>query len=278
MEESRGMPWISASPAKPAASRATASLEFVTTVSARGIAPANAVVEHLTASECRFRTVVFFDHGDVIEFEFGIEPSVLVRGSVVSRTAKGPRFEYRMRLDRMSAKEIDLLAFAVTQSHRRQAIARSNQRTINKLPTTERLTRESVRVLAQFGIMYRTSKDDFKAGKAGDVSTGGLLMTCGDALVEGMPVELRFTLPSDGLKIYPEETLAIDIRTATVTRSRPDPRRRFEEVVIGARVVSQQPVGNGTYRYGLAFTSIDGFQQEEIARYTHASQRAKTRR
>jgi hypothetical protein len=272
------MPWISASPPKPAAPSATASLEFVTTVSARGIAPANAVVEHLTASECRFRTVVFFDHGDVVEFEFGIDPKVLVRGSVASRTAKGPRFEDRMRLDRMSAKEIDMLAFAVTQSHRRQAIARSNQRTIAKLPTTERLTRESVRVLAQFPIAYRTSKEDFKAAKAGDVSTGGLLMTCSHALVEGMPVELRFTLPCDVLKIYPEETVAIDLRTATVSRSRPDPRRRFEEMVVGARVVTHQAAGNGMHRYGIAFTSIDGFQQEEIARYAHASQRSKARR
>jgi hypothetical protein len=247
-------------------------------VSARGIAPANAVVEHLTASECRFRTVVFFDHGDVVEFEFGIEPSVLVRGSVASRVAKGPRFEYRMRLDRMSAKEIDLLAQAVTQSHRRQAIARSNQRTISKLPTTERLTRDSVRVLTQFQISYRTPKDDYKGAKAGNISSGGLLMQCSEALVEGMPVELRFTLPQDVLKIYPEETLAIDLRNGTATsRSLSDPRRRFEEMVIGARVVTGQAVGNGTYRYGLAFTSIDGYQQEEIARYTHAAQRAKNR-
>jgi hypothetical protein len=274
------MPWISTAPHKPAANAsAPASLEFVTMVSARGIAPANAVVEHLTASECRFRTVVFFDHGDVVEFEFGIAPSVLVRGSVVSRTAKGPRFEYRMRLDRMSAKEIDLLAFAVHENHRRAAVARSNQRTVANLPTTcERLTRSSVRVLAQFDIRYRTAKEDFKAAKAGDLSTGGLLMTCADALVDGMPIELRFTLPSDVLKIYPEETVAIDLRAATVTRSRPDPRRRFEEMVIGARVVTHQPVGNGTYRYGIAFTSIDGYQQEEIARYAHASQRAKNRR
>ncbi len=96
---------------------------------------------------------------------FGIEPACWFAAASLP-TAKGPRFEYRMRLDRMSAKEIDLLAFAVTQSHRRQAIARSNQRTINKLPTTERLTRESVRVLAQFAIMYRTSKEDFKPAKA----------------------------------------------------------------------------------------------------------------
>jgi hypothetical protein len=272
------MPWISAAPQNLATATTVASLEFVTTVSARGIAPANAVVEYLTASECRFRTVVFFDHADVVEFEFGIGPSLRVRGSVISRTAKGPRFEYRMRLDRMSAKEIDALAFSITQNHRRQSIAPTNRRAIQQLPTTERLTRESVRVLAQFPMLYRTAKEDFKPAKAGDVSAGGMLMTCGVALVEGMPLELRFTLPSDVLKIYPEETVAIDIRTSTVSRSRPDPRRSFEEMAIGARAVTHQPLGDGRYRYGLAFTGITGFQQEEIARYAHASQRSKGRR
>jgi c-di-GMP-binding flagellar brake protein YcgR len=133
-------------------------------------------------------------------------------------------------------------------------------------------------VLAQFQMLYRTAKEDFRPAKAGNVSSGGLLMTCAEALVEGMPVELRFTLPSDVLKVYPEETLAIDVRNATVKSSHSDPRRSFEEMVVGARVVTHQPVGNGTYRYGLAFTSIDGYQQEEIHRYTHAAQRSKNRR
>lgn len=274
------MPWISTTSAtKPTETvSAPASLEFATLVSARGIAPANAIVEHLTASECRFRTVVFFDHGDVVEFEFGVDASVLVRGSVASRTAKGPRFEYRMRLDRMSAKEIDLLARAVSESQRRQALARSHQRAVAKIPTTERLTRDSVRVLAQFAIQYRTSKEDWRTAKAGNVSSGGMLMTCGDALVEGMPVELRFTLPSDVLKIFPEETAVLDLRNGTVRTSRNDPRRPFAEMAVGARVVTHQPVGNGIYRYGIAFTSIDVYHQEEIARYTNAVQRSKSRR
>ena len=201
----------------------------------------------------------------------------MVRGSVASRMAKGPRFEYRMRLDRMSAKEIDLLARSVTESHRRQAIARSNQRVISKLPTTERLTRESVRVLAQFPIQYRTSKNDFKAAKAGNLSSGGLLMTCTEALVEGMPVELRFTLPGDVLKIYPEEDARdrpslgngekLALRSAPPLRG--DGSRRARRDAIAGR--------ERNHRYGLAFTSIDGFQQEEIARYTHAAQRSKNR-
>ena len=37
------------------------SLELAAIVSARGIAPANAVIEFLNTAECRFRTVVCFD-------------------------------------------------------------------------------------------------------------------------------------------------------------------------------------------------------------------------
>ena len=102
-------------------------------------------------------------------------------------------------------------------------------------------------------------------------------MTCTEALVEGEPVELRFTLPSDVLSAYPEETVTLDVRKGTVKPLRNDPHRRFEEMIVGARVVSHRPLGNGTYAYGLAFTCIDGFQREEIARYTHAVQRVRNR-
>lgn len=212
-------------PKKQETLKESPSLEFATTVSARGIAPANAVVGHLTASECRFRTVVFFDPGDAIEFTFGLRPEhqVRARGSIVSRTAVGPRFIYKMRLDRMSANEIDELARTVAESHRKRASMRSYEQTIRSLPTTERLTRSNV-------------------------SSGGLLMTCGEALVEGEPVELRFTLPSEVLAVYPEETALLDLRKGTATPLRSN-QRRFEELVIGARVVTHRPLGNGSFSY-----------------------------
>ena len=117
------MSWLRsgvATRAQAAELKAPPSLEFPTTVSARGIAPANAVVEQLNTAEARLRTVVFFDHNDVIEFTLGgeSEKPIFVRGTVISRANNGPRFIYRLRLDRMSAKEIDGLARRVAASKR----------------------------------------------------------------------------------------------------------------------------------------------------------------
>jgi hypothetical protein len=264
-------------PLKPA-SKAPVSLEFSTTVSARGIAPANAVIEHLTTAECRFRTVVLFDHGAIIELPVAAQGATgLARGTVVARASNGPRFAYGIRLDRMTADETDALARVITPLYRKQMLARAHDHASRDLPTTERLTRSSVRVMTQFDLVYRTPKQDFRTAKAADVSSGGLLMTCTEALVEGEPVELRFTLPSDVVNAYPEETMVIDLRNRTAKSNRPDQRRGFEEMVVGARVVSHRPLGNNAYAYGLAFTCINGYQREEIARYTHAVQRSRNR-
>jgi len=255
------------------------SFEFPTTVSTRGIAPANCVIEHLTPAECRFRTVVLFEYGDVVEFPFAAAAGqkAVARGTVVARAQSGPRFIYRVRLDKMSPKEIDELARAMNANYQRQAQMRNKEAAIRNLPTTERLTRTTVRVVSQFPIIYRTPKEDYRQAKAGDVSAGGMLMICNEALVEGEPVELKFSLPSDVLAAYPEETAVIDVRKGTATPVRADQRRKFQEMTIGARVVNHRPLGNKTYAYGLAFTCIDGFQHEEIARYTHAVQRARHR-
>jgi len=280
------MSWITGGSQKQAAPppksppvKQVASLEFATTVSARGIAPANCVLEHLTSNECRFRTVVLFDHGAIVELPLltAAGTKATARGTIVARASNGPRFVYGLRLDRMTASETDELARAITDIHRKQAAARKHEQSIRELPTSERLMRSSVRVVTGFDMTYRTPKQDYRKARAGDVSSGGLLMTCNEALVEGEPVELRFTLPADALKALPEQTVTIDVRKGTATASTPDPRRKFEQMVLGARVVSHRPLGNGTYAYGLAFTCIDGYQREEIARYTHAVQRSRNR-
>jgi hypothetical protein len=278
------MTWITSAKRNPIGAKAEPakpprSLEFPTTVSTRGIAPANCVIEHLTAAECRFRTVVLFEYGEVVEFPFGAATAqrAIARGTVVARAQSGPRFIYRVQLDRMSTKEVDELARTMNVSYQRRAQARNHEAAIRKLPTTERLTRSTVRVISQFPIVYRTPKEEYLRARAGDVSAGGLLMVCNEALVEGEPVELKFTLPSNVLAVYPEETAVLDVRKGTVTSLRPEQRRPFVEMIIGARVVNHRPLGNGRYAYGLAFTCIDGFQHEEIARYAHAVQRARNR-
>jgi c-di-GMP-binding flagellar brake protein YcgR len=54
-------------------------------------------------------------------------------------------------------------------------------------------------------------------------------------------------------------------------------RRPFEEMSVRGRVVTRfQPVRDREV-YGVAFIEIDGYQREEIARFTHAVQLSKIR-
>ncbi|HZY99125.1 MAG TPA: PilZ domain-containing protein [Candidatus Baltobacteraceae bacterium] len=212
------------------------SLEYETTVSARGIAPANAVVEHIGRPDCRFRTIVLFDPGDIVDFCFGSSRSgeVAVRGTIVTRVVSGSRFVYVMNLDRMSAYELDAL---------NDALARFDQSGLEALPEPvgispmDGLTRSAVRVPANVDITFRTPSLDFQPAKAIDVSTSGMLMSSTVLLVPGVPVELR--LPKD--------------------------------LTLAARVVTRQEAIGGTYLYGLAFTCVNERERTQLERYVDAT-------
>jgi hypothetical protein len=255
----------------------TTSLEYATVVSVRGIAPANAIVEYLTAAQCRLRTIVFFEVGECVEFPFGLPKAkkILVRGDVISRTANGPRFIYRLHLDGANAEDVDDAVQEVAAFQRHSAATESREDPLVRLRTTEQLTRSSVRVPATFPIEYRTPNQGTRPAKAGDLSIDGMSMTCREALVQGEPVEVRITLPSDVLAVYPEETAAIDLHKGTATALRNGQHRPFEERTLGGRIVNHRPLADGTFTYGLAFTCIDRQQSEELARYIDAVQRAQ---
>jgi len=168
----------------------------------------------------------------------------------------------------MSGAETNELAHTLAERHRRLAMARSTDSPVAGF-TRARSRRADMRVLARFPIAYRESEAEFKDGKAGDVSAGGLLMTCDEKLTPG-DLELRFTLPSMALEIYPQETHSIDLRKHPTTPLRSEAGRPFEEMHIGGRIVMHRRLGLGKYVYGLAFMAIDTYQREEIARYVHA--------
>ncbi|HTU83285.1 MAG TPA: PilZ domain-containing protein [Candidatus Acidoferrales bacterium] len=267
------MPWIGTQP-QPKVRRDTESpsLEHATTVAGRGTPPCNAVIESITEHECRLRTVVFFDRGEVVEFEFAApgHARIAARGHVVDRTSKGPRFVYRIRLDRMSAQNVDELGRAVASTHRRQARERSMWRAVGSLPTTEALARASFRLPADFAIEYRTARERFKAARAADVSAGGLSIVCGDGLIPGELLELCFAFPSQVLDVHPEETVVLDLRTRSVAHARTDLRRPFKPLTVKARVVSHRPLGGGSYSYGLAFLELEPAARQEVTRYVEA--------
>ena len=233
------------------------SLEHPITVIARGIGPAHAVVEQLNASECRVRSAVWLGRGDAIEFVYhaGSEEAAMVRGTVTSHVAVGTHFVYKVRLNRMSAAELDALAHVVAKEQRRLATARSHLVPVD-LSAARESKRSAFRVLAPFPIAYRPMRSQFKPAKAENVSAGGLSMICPEFLHEGDLLELRFTPPLEVLSVYPE---------AAKERRRP-----FEEMLVTARVVRARALGPKKFTYGLSLIGIDSYQHEELARYVSA--------
>jgi c-di-GMP-binding flagellar brake protein YcgR len=80
------------------------------------------------------------------------------------------------------------------------------------------------------------------------------------------------------LNVYPAPESRIEITPFGQRRVHvPDNRRPFEEMAIRGRILSRYEAEQGREQYGVAFTDIDGYQREEIARFTHAVQLARIR-
>jgi hypothetical protein len=257
------------------------SLEIPTSVAARGLSPVNAVIEHLTASQCRLRTVVLLDRNEVLAFDVNLpgQKPMTARGRVLSCTSAPPRFIYTISLDVMAERHVDELARGLAASYPQHRSRLLDVASLRDLPTTDGLTRTKPRQATEFAVQYRTPNGRIKAATATEISTGGIRLICSDALVESELVELRFTLPSTVLDAYHEETAVLDLRGAGQRRNVVPSRLRepFQELVAYARVRYHKPLGMQTYEFGLEFCALDRAAHDEIARYVDAARLFVTR-
>jgi hypothetical protein len=258
------------------------SLEMPVVMSVRRLpAPVYGTLMEITAHGARLRSLVLMERGTEVEFEVtlsGRPMTIAARVEVRRNAAAGARFEYQLSFEAMPESNIDHLARAVRELERRAAASRSIQRSLDAIPVTgER--RGSYRALTAFPMMYRRNSDDFIEAKIGDISSTGIRMSCEELVPIGTMLEMKLTLPSTVLDVYPEETAVIDMSGGSPRRisGRADMRRAFDEMTLRGRVVTRfQPVRDREV-YGVAFIEIDGYHREEIARFTHAVQLSKVR-
>ncbi len=262
---------------------AAVSLEMPVVMSVRRLpAPVYGTLMDINAHGARVRSLVLMERGTEVEFDLSLAncAPIAVGGRVEGRrnAASGARFEYHLSFDSMPEAQIDALVRAVRELERRSATSRSIQKSLDELPTTDMNRRGSYRALVAFSARFRREGDKWSEGKVGDISATGIRMNCEELVAIGTMLDLRITLPSSVLSIYPEETAVIDTTQAVPRRiGRADMRRPFEEMALRGRVVTRfQPVREREC-YGVAFIEIDGYQREEIARYTHAIQLSKIR-
>lgn len=217
---------------------------FHTQVKTRGVAPANAIVELITPTECVLRCVLLFDVNAPVEFEAHLpdRPPFAVKGRIRSRVQVPPRFEYTIALQPEEAP-----------------------------PTAEvrveELGRKHERFEAEFSLQYRTSNEGFRKAKGRNVSTGGLLMTCKETLTEGMFLELHFVLPSEVLAVY----------SFKKPWERSKLRQPFDDIVVQGRVIHCRTIGGGLFAYGVSFVGLIRRDRDQIARFVDALTRVKLR-
>lgn len=260
------------------------SLEMPVVLSVRRLpAPVYGTLMEITAHGAKIRSLVLMERGTEVEFDLGIGSGtpLTINGRVDARrnASSGARFEYHLLFSNMVESQVDALARHIRELERRAAAARSIQKSIDAMPTTDRERRGSYRALTAFPVMFRREGESWSEGRVGDISSTGIRMNCGELIAIGTLVDMKLTLPSNVLDVYPEETAVYDMSQGTPRRvgGRPDMRRPFGEMAIRGRVVTRfQPVRDREV-YGVAFLEIDGYQREEIARFTHAVQLSKIR-
>ncbi|MBV8117331.1 MAG: PilZ domain-containing protein, partial [Candidatus Eremiobacteraeota bacterium] len=142
-----------AAPVKPAHRPSHAhSLEMPVVLSVRRLpAPVYGTLMEITAHGAKIRSLVLMERGTEVEFDLGIGSGapLTINGRVEARrnAPSGARFEYHLVFSNMPESEIDALARHVRELERRAAAARSIQKSIDSMPTTDRERRGSYRAL-----------------------------------------------------------------------------------------------------------------------------------
>jgi c-di-GMP-binding flagellar brake protein YcgR len=261
------------------------SIELPIAVSVEGLpAPVYGTLVNISETGCRLRSLILLERQRSVEFELKrpLRQAIMMRGRIVTRKypAQGGGYEYGIDFVATPSEERAVLSKEIRELQRREGATRAFRRE-DAAPASDATAaqrRSALRAMASFPIRYRATNRVSAFGEASDISMGGLRLACPQTLTIGGIVELRFKLPDDVLDIYPPSSERTEItpfgpRTVRI----PDNRRPFEEMFVHGRIVSRFAPSSGREVYGVAFTDIDGYQREEIARFTHATQLTKLR-
>lgn len=248
------------------------SLEFPVILVAPGLGAAEAVLEELDpAGTCRIRSLRFFSPGSKVEFTFGTAVGRRhVYGRIVGYATPGKRFVYHVQLEEMLASTRERLAEIV--AGRRRELADGAFGPAADGIASPPLARASARAEADFDLDYFRT-DAWRHATAANLSTGGLLMRASEALVEGMALGMRFTLPTAILECCSRQ-LAADRAwpPGVLQAARSMLERPFKPLTLRARVVCHRPIAGMVGDYGMEFCDVDAFARREIERYVSALQ------
>lgn len=195
-----------------------------------GASPVMAIVEDLTTTMCRLRSMSSFDVGDTAAFEFTLRgaPKLPLAGRIASISVNGPRRTYTIAFDARDHHQTDRIAVVLDMARR---FAESHHHDV-QVAAPAGLIRSSVRIVHETDVRYRSGDAAARSARMTNISSGGILMNSSDDIPVGTSVELRFSLPN-----------AVD------------------PIVVHARVVAHQTLSPN---YNMAFFQINEATRQTI--------------
>lgn len=243
----------------------------------------------ISESGARFRAAVKLAPQTRVTFNW-MGPSrqpIAVNGNIVAvRMADAKTAEYGVQFT-MAVADRDRLAHELAEVQRRRAYKATDGAGVAP-PVTDadiggRAKRQGYRAALQFPIMIRANKEGrwlAVRGEVQDISTGGMMLAIAGAFEEGTELELAFTLPLGAVDMGGEEK-EVEEQTPFGPRrvKQLAPVRAFERIETKAKIVKKTGgARNGVPTYGVGFTDLAPFLQEEIARFVHSFQLTQLRK
>lgn len=210
------------------------SLEFPVTIKRAGKPDVMGILEYLTASECRFRSLVAFERDEAVQLRLSITggPRIEASGRILSTTISGTRHYHDVAIDPMSAEHSDAFVSSIADISARH----SERRVLPEVPATKGLVRSSVRIALHEDVRFAASRAA-GTGTATNISTGGMLMAAMERIDVGEAIELRFAL------------------------------ERGPENFVRGRIVAFHSGSVGVHQYNIAFFGVDEAVRDRIAAY-----------
>ncbi len=175
----------------PSTDSASGSLEIPTMIKVNAAsAPVMGIIEEVTSTQVRLRSMSTFAEGDKLEFDLTLRgsPKQHLSGRIASAGQSGTRKVYVLSLKDLPQEQQHALGTAAMAA---KAHVQANQ---DGQPTGG-LTRSSVRVPVDMEVRFKLDGGAEQIGRATDISTGGILLNFQTNIPVGTAVDLAFRLP-----------------------------------------------------------------------------------
>jgi hypothetical protein len=170
----------------------TGSLEIPTMIKVNAAsAPVMGIIEEVTNTQVRLRSMSAFVEGDKLEFDLTLRgaPKTHLSGRITSAAQSGTRKVYVLSLKDLPQEQQRVIGAAATA-------AKEHVRANHDGEQTGGLTRSSVRVPVQMDVHFTLGGGAEQIGRATDISTGGILLNYHTNIPVGTEVDLSFRLPN----------------------------------------------------------------------------------